>query len=467
MGYWFTVHHRSAAMNGDADALSRLALDFSIDPTLNDYYKLPFDLNKKYPCVTGDVQPNNLPGFRRNFKNKQAGKSPTSTPAKAAYLNVASNNAIINSLTNVPIVTSPITSTDDLDPSTFCSSLNFQPIIANNLQAIKFDWIVNRFGSGSFFSICKEFNIPFSIPIACNITLEGRSLLQELGNAAKVVNGSLELLELIQLYMRPIQGYFAMSNNTQSRNEEVEFLKTQAKIINVLRRRCQLTMIIVHLHIGIRDSSKKEFITFLKSTNWIITEKIIHYPDFNDAIDDSACFIIGINSSRVGPDLDHPLEILRPPSKMNSIQDHILAEFNLECYAIILCPELMDESISTGALKLSHILSNNVKSPPNKCRFTHHLHHITQNYNDEVGCRVCDTHYPASPLEPKNNNIFQHLFGIRFQDNNKDWIRSISSYEFCSCFGLIKEFKHKIASNASLTNLLHRGCPARMVHSIL
>ena len=182
-------------MNGDADALSRLGLDFEIDPSLQNYYNIANTLKNQHPCVDGPVQPDNLPSYRRNFKGRQSQEQKTS-PTNTLYTTI-SNLDVINGITNVPISIHQIKSCENYLTSACCTQLNYQPVIANALQASTFKWVLNRLGSGSFSSVCTELNIPFSVPLACDITLEGRSILQELGNATQVANGSLELLEIL------------------------------------------------------------------------------------------------------------------------------------------------------------------------------------------------------------------------------------------------------------------------------
>ena len=467
LGYWFTVHHRSASMNGDADALSRLALDFTIDPSLKNYYKLASDLERQHPCVNGPVQPDNLPGFRRNFKNRKETNISSDTNQSSNNLTRSSFDQTFDGITNIPIMTKIFHSGESKQISSCCSSLNCQPLVANALQASTFKWIINRFGSGSFLSVCKEFNIPFSVPLACDITMEGRSLLQELGNASQVVEGSLQLLELIQLSTQSVQGYYVTSPHSARESEAKDFFKVQAKIIEVLQRRCDLVMFIMQLHLDINEASQIDFLKFLESNNWKISSEIIHYPDFNDAIDDSSKFIIAINSSRVGPELSKPIEIIKPPKYINTIKNSILQEFNIERYSIMKCPDLMDEASSDKEWRLNPVPLTSCNHPLNHSRVTHHVHHSNQNNQTEIGAKVCDTNYPAIPLEENNQNTFQNLFGIKFSHNDKFWIRCLSQYEYCSCFGLIKEFKLRLASTNNLMKLLFKGCPSKTMHSII
>ena len=71
LGFWFTIWHRPESANKDADGISRIGVDYSIDPTLAHYYKLAYELKSKYPCVQGDIEPSKLPGYRRNLRRKK------------------------------------------------------------------------------------------------------------------------------------------------------------------------------------------------------------------------------------------------------------------------------------------------------------------------------------------------------------------------------------------------------------
>ena len=130
---------------------------------------------------------------------------------------------------NLPV---QITHTTGGDPPIKNGSddLHHQIMVSNALQTHEFKWVVNRFGSGAFYSVCKEFNIPFSTPIACDTSIEGRSMLQDYGRASHVLSGSQELLEFLRRSDTSYHGYFNTSPWSLTIQEEAEYLKNSNPI---------------------------------------------------------------------------------------------------------------------------------------------------------------------------------------------------------------------------------------------
>ena len=105
--------------------------------------------------------------------------------------------------------------------------------------------------------------------------------------------------------------------------------------------------------------------------------------------------------------------------------------------------------------------------PLDKARVNHHMSHSKNISLDKSRAWVCNIDYHALPLESNNQNVFQNLFGIKYKNDNKYWIHSISSYISFSCFGLIKICKLKLAETMNLTSLLYKSCPSKTMYAIL
>jgi hypothetical protein len=467
LGYWFTICHRSAAANADTDGLSRLALDFSIDPSLQDYYKIAADLDSRFPCVQGEIQPNNLPGFRRNSRKKKEQLYSSAHHLLSKSTRQASYS--IPYIRNIPVSIVSTYSVNQISHSdtSCCTSLHHQPLISTALQSSTFNWVVNKFGSGAFFSVCNTLRIPFTIPLASDTTFKGRSLLHEFGRAHTIVEGSYELLQAIRNTTLKFHGYFVTAPWSISDKEEKLFFDTQASIIHHLQIRCQLSIFMMHVHLDIHSNSIDAFMKKMTSQHWIINKQLFHFPSFNDSIDDSALFLIAINSNQVGPQFHHKIIIQTPPQTQDvNLRHHILEEYNLERYAFLECPELIEEPLVNDTFQLSPTKAAETHNRQ-KARITHYLRYTLNTSSSIIGTKICDTNYPCIPLEDNNINPFKNLFGIRFQDNNKTWIRSISHFELASCFGLDRQLKLKLSEDKELFILLFKGCPANTMKSII
>ena len=89
------------------------------------------------------------------------------------------------------------------------------------------------------------------------------------------------------------------------------------------------------------------------------------------------------------------------------------------------------------------------------------------NNISEVGARVCGIDHTAIPMEILNPNPFQQGFGIHFKENDKYYIRSISNFEYSSCFNLERTLKLRYSSNSNLSKALYKGCPGNTMKAIL
>lgn len=474
LGFWFTIHHRVEALNGNCDSVSQLGLDFEFNPVLLDYYRLAFDLKSKFPCVNGPIAPNNLPGYRHNLKkkreaaetNKTPSTMPNDTPSQA-ILHAIAKSPELNSISNTPIFTVQIQKGDDITIHKCTEALHHQPLVCNALKMQKFRWVVNGFGSGAFFSVCQTFNIPFIVPIASDYRMEGRSLLQEYDKASQVVAGSYELLDIISSSTDEIHGYFATAPWEFSNESELNYFRVQAQIIKTLQSRCQLATFIMHLHNNTTDQIKSDFVHKLTECGWNIAIKLIHYPSFNDAVDDTGCFLFAIHTGRVGPKFHQKFEIVEPPQTQNNIQSHLLQEYNLKRFAMMQYPPLDDEEQQNNGFYLFPVKRTSPEQDRNKAKITHHVYFQKSNNYSEVGARVCDIDHPTIPMEIINPNPFQHLFGVKFKDEGQSWIRSISTFEYSSCFELDRNLKLKYSSDRNLAKQLYRGCPGNTMKAIV
>jgi hypothetical protein len=308
LGYWFTICHQSAAANADTNGLSRLALDFTIDPALHEYYNIASTLKSKFPCVTGDIQPDNLPGFRRNTHKRSVNYT---TKSSLLYLSTTRTHQTTTPSTtflqNIPVSVFS-TYSSDCHPQTnkaYCNTLHHQPLVASALQSCNFNWVINRFGSGAFFSTCTSLRIPFTIPLAADTTFKGRSLLHEYGKVNTIINDSYELLQAIQTSTLKFHGYFVTAPWSITASEEKLFFDSQCSILHHLQVCCQLYVFFMHIHLDIHSNSISSFTQQMTNQGWNITYQKLHFPSFNDAIDDSAIFIIGINTRQINPDFSH------------------------------------------------------------------------------------------------------------------------------------------------------------------
>ena len=70
-------------------------------------------------------------------------------------------------------------------------------------------------------------------------------------------------------------------------------------------------------------------------------------------------------------------------------------------------------------------------------------------------------------MEILNPNPFQQGFRIQFKEEEKYFIRSISNFEYSSCFNLERTLKLRYSSNSNLSKALYKGCPGNTMKAIL
>jgi hypothetical protein len=75
------------------------------------------------------------------------------------------------------------------------------------------------------------------------------------------------------------------------------------------------------------------------------------------------------------------------------------------------------------------------------------------------GAAVVSVDGMCAPFDANaNQNMFQHLFGIKFHYNNHTHVRGISPFEFARCFGFVDTLTYRL-SHPSCTFALDSAVP--------
>jgi hypothetical protein len=87
----------------------------------------------------------------------------------------------------------------------------------------------------------------------------------------------------------------------------------------------------------------------------------------------------------------------------------------------------------------------------------------------DQGYQIYDVSYPAPLPTSTQDGIFGQLFGIIFRDNytSKALCRSISTYEYVSCFGFDVNFTYSICERLTSLNHLTTITPHRTTLAIM
>ena len=70
-GYFFTITHRTRDMLEDANYMSYLADDITLDPLLKDYLSFARQMYVNHPPTEGEVNKDNMPGRRKRRSSEE------------------------------------------------------------------------------------------------------------------------------------------------------------------------------------------------------------------------------------------------------------------------------------------------------------------------------------------------------------------------------------------------------------
>ena len=244
------IVHRNAKYLGDADYLSRCGADLCYDPLVLEYLNFTTNLRKLYSVPSGQMLPENMPGYHGPSVRHSESEVDTASPANFVMLaeslhdpNIApildiiflgNSGGMHHCLTVVPIVFKFVPSAKI---SSTPKALFGNQICAVAREVLTFAWGVYGFNSGHFFSNLASRNIPFYDVLAADTRPSGRALLKQFVKCPTVSVSLEDPLQAIKAsrITSTVHGYFIHLHRSLQSSTQLKFWKTQAAIIKVLQ----------------------------------------------------------------------------------------------------------------------------------------------------------------------------------------------------------------------------------------
>ncbi len=203
----------------------------------------------------------------------------------------------------------------------------------------------------------------------------------------------------------------------------------------------------------------------LRSSGWIITDTPISpFPSFGDLVSGTCCLIVVVHSNT--EENCCVFEIHTPPQlPTQPIAWCIWAPFNKPEFAVSCSKD--DKSFNNHAVNDNGLQPLQASIPSNaqhaagvngvQVKYFFHCH--DDNPANLVGSAVVSVNGLCPPFNPiANTNVLGHYFGIKFKHNGNTYVRTISPFEFVSCFRLTNKLSYTL-SHPSNTFCLDAAIP--------
>jgi hypothetical protein len=238
-----------------------------------------------------------------------------------------------------------------------------------------------------------------------------------------------------------IHGYLINSYRFQTSEVTTSFWKLQLSIIAQLRLIRLLSIVVAVVIPDHDDRSISAFTRGLTAAHWNLSSREVSYQDIGDSIADSCTIIIAIHSSCAS---NVELITLKTPP---SVTPQPIGAFVWEPFNRI------KHSLSHGrdddefdSRKMIATIPKPVASQQSRgVTIKYYLHRANLDATILAGSSVLSSGGLCPPFEScPNRNLFQQFFGIEFIHKGHTHVRTISTYEFARCFGLVESIQYRL-----------------------
>lgn len=352
IGYYFTICHRPGRMMEDANYLSRLNEDTSIDPLLRDYLAFARQMYTQHKPADDDITTDNLPG-RRKKRSTVSSQDDTSTinfanlELESMHYNEMSSQPSdekyeILQLSNVPIQYT------ESKLSRGSSKLSYNHYCVSSAATLQFtSWVLNEPKFGHWLNTARSNAIPFLCPLAIESDQSCRDMLQHIHKVPLIKSNINQALSVINdnSFTYQIQGYHSTFNRETIIGQLTNTLHSNIQLINLLHQKCQMKIAIFEFHHEVPSSILFQFKSNLNRHGWKINSDMLEFSDYSDNVSGRITLLSAIHKNfLLKPDVNL-FNITRPPILPILISQHVSAKFNLEQHAIPDLDELFDLEI--------------------------------------------------------------------------------------------------------------------------
>jgi len=229
----------------------------------------------------------------------------------------------------------------------------------------------------------------------------------------------------------------------------------QLQIVKQLRITRSLSIVVAFIHPA-HDSRSVSlaFVKPLQSDGWLVTDISVSFRDYGDSVSGSSRLLLAVHTTtETGAT---PINIKPPPPVPHKpIGQFVWAPFNTPEHAVSYSPD--DPSFNVHAVNDAGLPPTSANPPtdaqhstiPDGVIVKYYLHRSFDNPGVLPGLAVVGLDGLCPPFDPSDNcNLFGHHFGIEFIHQDHTYVRSISPFEFVSCFCLGDELTYKLSQHA-------------------
>jgi hypothetical protein len=447
-----------------ADYLSRLGADLCFDPFLKDYVQRVAAAKEANPAVSSlPIKPENMPGYRSKRRTSTP-SAPASTDTEPPSIDIVAANLISDIylsdsnghgsvLSNIPIQFGTFENDIDLASIHKCTPLYNHDLVLAARTITHFQWAVYSFNCGHFSASCDTHSIPFRIVLAADAFSEGRALFKEFAKCPIILNGAKELYDYVRRSgdRSQLDGYLIHSHRFPTTSSTRTFWQLQASIITEMRTARSLSLFVALVHSDHDGRAIGLFSQAMTKQGWVMSNSLIYFPDFGDSVAGSCRVLVGVHTET--DSAVEPILIPAPPPRSPTpLSRYLWAPFNKLQYAV---------SFSPSSDKFNDVdsftqMSKSVPKPGDTPSHDHHphieycLHAKDADPSIQYGSEVMSVHHLCPPFNSvRNQNLFNHHFGIEFSIDDEKYVRAISPFEFVRCFNLPDDLTYKLSHESN------------------
>jgi hypothetical protein len=440
IGCYFTIWHRPGRMMEDANFLSCLNQDTSIDPLLHDYLSFSRQLYSENKPSDAELSYENMPGRRKKRTIELSEQNADINFASLDFQSSSYHEIKIPEVHNHHILTMqnvPIQYSDDQPMQFKQPKQTYNHYCVASAAMLQFSsWCLVKPKFGHWLTTAKLNAIPFVCTLAIESNQSCRDALQHIHQVPFIKESIHQASSFIsqKSFTYQIQGYHSVLDREAIIGPINATLAANIQLINLLHQKCHLKLALFEFHHETPSSVLYQFKSNLFQQGWTVNTEILNFSEFSDDITGSITLISAIHKGFTITPNFYIFRITRPPSTPVSIAKHILAKFNLEQHSVPNLDDLFNLRIINDR-QPRHASISAVINPK------------SDTIQSELGYQIYDTSFPA-PLPSSNlDGLFRQLFGIVFCHNysQKALCRCISTYEYISCFGYDTNFTYSIS----------------------
>jgi hypothetical protein len=333
----------------------------------------------------------------------------------------------LSHLSNIPV---RFGNFDCITPIMSHASINHKiPTYTN--KVLSFSWAVYSFVGGHFMSTILSRNLPFHVKLACDQYEYGHALFREFIHCPNIFGSSGDLLHHICASgnSSQIHGYLIHFLRFKDSNMTPTFWQIQATIIAQLCSQWNLQLLVV---IIIPDHDGRCILLFkrtLKAAGWCISMyNNVSFTSIGDAVAGGCNLLFGVHSSCTTKVELFQLKPL-PPVPPRPLSDFLWEPFSQPEHSVSLACN--DEHFCRQDVRFTATTASNDIPIPQGVTIKYFIHGPSSDESSLCGTAVVSVNSMCPPFDASaNQNMFQHLLGIKFHFGDHTHVRGISPFEF-------------------------------------